>query len=340
MTRRLAPELDAVLDRTRDQWEALRGARLLITGGTGFVGKWLLETLTWADEALSLGVRATVLTRCPERFAAAVPHLAGNRCVELLRGDVATVEYPRRAFSHAILAAAVAANTSAGPVGPESMSATVVDGTRRALQALRERGVERLLFVSSGAVYGSQPPDVRLRAEDSLGVEMAEPRDVYGLCKLEAESLVLAMEPGSAVRTIARPFSFVGPYLPLEHFAVGEFVRDATAGGPIRVTSDGTSLRSYLYASDMAEWLWAILLRGEDGRAYNVGSEDERTIRETAETVSRAFEPAVPVEVGASAPAMLRARYVPSTARARNELGLAETVGFEEAVRRTVEWYS
>ena len=339
MPRCLAPELDAVLDRTRDQWETLRGARLLITGGTGFVGKWLLETLAWADEALGLGVRATVLTRHPERFAAVAPHLAGNRCVELLRGDVATVEYPRRAFSHAILAAA-AANTSAGPVGPDSIRATVVDGTRRALRALREDGVERLLFVSSGAVYGSQPSDVRLRAEGSLGVEMAEPPDVYGLCKLEAESLVLAMEPGSTVRTIARLFSFVGPYLALEHFAVGEFVRDAMAGGPIRVTSDGTALRSYLYASDMAEWLWTILLRGEDERAYNVGSEDERTIRETAETVSRAFEPAVPVEVGTSAPAILRARYVPSTARARSELRLAETVGFEEAVRRTVEWYS
>jgi dTDP-glucose 4,6-dehydratase len=140
---------------------------------------------------------------------------------------------------------------------------------------------------------------------------------------------------------VARCFTFVGPHLPLDaQFAVGNFLRDALAGGPVRVTGDGTTVRSYLYAADLAVWLWTILLRGKTARAYNVGSEEPVTIAELARLVADSFEPPRDVVISRTpAPGRLPERYVPSVRRAATELGLEYRIPLAEAILRTVRWH-
>ena len=139
---------------------------------------------------------------------------------------------------------------------------------------------------------------------------------------------------------IARLFAFVGPRLPLDlNFAAGNFIRDAMQSEAINVSGDGTTIRSYLYAADLAIWLWTILFQGTSGRPYNVGSSEPISIKELADLVSGNFEPQPEVKLGQAAiPGRLPARYVPSNQRACNELGLEECIPVDEGIRRTVKW--
>jgi nucleoside-diphosphate-sugar epimerase len=337
----LAPELDRIVARTGELWEDLRGARLFVTGGTGFFGCWLLETFLWANDHLKLGASATVLTRNGRAFAWKAPHLASHKDVTLLEGDVRTFTFPDAPFSHVIHA-----GTDTGPassaVDRQRVFDTIVDGTRRTLDLARAAGARRFLLTSTGAIYGRQPAGATHVAEDYAGSpDPADPALAGAEATRAAEMLCAMYADARLAPTIARCFGFIGPYLPLEsQQAAGNFIRDGMRGGPIRVLGDGTAYRSYMYTSDLAIWLWTILLRGAAARPYNVGSEEETSIVDLAHAVARRFTPEVPVHVARTAVAgALAGRYVPSTLRARTELGLAMTVILDEALMRTVAWH-
>ena len=341
MTHPLAEDLDHILGSMTGVWDELRGSRLFITGGTGFFGTWLLETFAWANDGLSLNAKATVLTRDPNRFRQKAPHLAAHPHIDLLTGDVTTFDFPSGQFSHVIHAATESA-TGLNEEDPLRMIETVVGGTRRVLEFARTASVDKFLMVSSGAVYGRQPPDLQHVPEDHPGgPDLTDPSSAYGEGKRLAELLCAIFVQRHRVQTkVARCFAFVGPHLPLDaHFAIGNFIRDALRGGPIRVRGDGTPRRSYLYAADLAIWLWTILVRGGAGRSYNVGSMQDISIAEAAQAVSSAFSPAVPVHV-ARAPSQhkLAERYVPDNRRAQAELGLEQTIALSDAIQRTIRW--
>ena len=139
---------------------------------------------------------------------------------------------------------------------------------------------------------------------------------------------------------IARCFAFAGPHLPRDlNFAIGNFVRDALKGGPIRIAGDGTPRRSYLYAADLAVWLWTILFRGESCRIYNVGSDVDLSIADLAEKISAIVAPRAEIAIAKHAvPGAPPTRYVPSVERARKELALEISVPLDEAIRRMAAW--
>jgi dTDP-glucose 4,6-dehydratase len=338
----LAQELEHVLSRTRALWDELRGKRLFITGGTGFFGCWLLESFVWANDRLKLGASAVVLTRNPAAFERKAPHLASHPSITLQGGDVRSFDFPAGQF-HFLIHAATEANAQTALDAPLEALDTIVEGTRRTLEFARHCGAAKLLFTSSGAVYGKQPPEITHVPETfSGGPDPADPRSVYGESKRMAEVLctLYAARYGMECK-IARCFAFAGPYLPTAgHFAFGSFVRDAIQGKPIRVSGDGTPYRSYLYAADLAIWLWTILFRGENCRPYNVGSEREVSIAELADIVVRTLKPDLKVEVAREpVPGELPLRYAPSTQRAQSELGLRECIDLSEAIQRTARWH-
>jgi nucleoside-diphosphate-sugar epimerase len=331
----LAADLDEVLDAAADDLARWRGARLLVTGATGFVGTWLLETLAWADTRLGLGVRAVAASRDPARLP---PHLAGHPAVLPLPADVRALP-PVGAVDAVVHAAAPSsAPFGRGDGAPHELAATILDGTRAVLEAA---GPVPLLFVSSGAVYG-RAPGARAFPEDApSGPDPLDVGATYGEAKRMAETLcAVAVWRGRVRATVARCFTFIGPHLPLgAHFAAGNFLADALAGRPVTVGGDGRAERSYLYAGDLAAWLWALLARGAPGRAYNVGSERAVTIAELAAACAAQAAPPVPVVIAGRPAGGAVDRYLPDTARARSELGVEQRVGLDEAIARTLAWH-
>lgn len=331
-------DLDYILSLTAPMWEQTRGQRIFLTGGTGFFGCWLLESLLFANRVLSLGASVVALTRAPERFREKAPHLADDPAVRLLAGDIRSFPFPEGEFGYVIHGAA---DTSAEAAAqPGLLLASIVEGTRRVLEFAATHGTRRMLLVSSGAVYGTQPAGVTHVPETYLGGP--EPVAAYGEGKRAAERMALLRARDAGIEcTIARCFAFVGPHLPLDrHFAIGNFIRDAMHCAPIRIHGDGTPMRSYLYAADLAVWLWAMLLTAPSGEAYNVGSDEAVTIAELARTVVEALGADSEIVVEREAvPGAPPARYVPSIAKAREQLGLRVGVGLRDAIRYTADWH-
>jgi dTDP-glucose 4,6-dehydratase len=341
MSQLLRDDLDDCLARTSGLWEELRNQRIFITGATGFFGCWLLETFLWANQRLQLNAQVTILTRNPEALRSKAPHLAADPAVEILTGDVKTFQFPAGSFSH-VIHAATESSVELNQKHPMLMFDTIVAGTRRCLDFALAADAHKFLLLSSGAVYGTQPPDIANVAEESVsGPDPLNAASAYAEGKRAAELLCsIAARNTKLEPKIARCFAFVGPYMKLDaHFAIGNFIRDQLHGNPIRVTGDGTSLRSYMYAGDLMVWLWTILFRGAPLRAYNVGSEQAVSIRELAHAVAEAFTSRVDVEILGTPGNGPAQRYVPSTARAQRELGLSCQLPLQEAIRRTQSWF-
>lgn len=322
-----------------DVWQGLAGRRIFLTGGTGFVGKWLLATLDYVNRHLGLGVHTTILSRNPSAFSAEAPTLAQIDGIKWLHGDVRNFVFPEGEYDTVIHAATdIVARTT-----PEEIFDTCTEGTRHVLAFAERANVQDFLLVSSGAVYGRQPVDLLCVPESYLGApDPLLPSSAYGEGKRVSEWLTVAAGARTGLRVrVARCFTFVGPYLPLDkHFAIGNFIGAALDRREIVIHGDGTPLRSYLYAADMAAWLWAVLLKGRPGVAYNVGSDMAISISELAYRVCRVLEVPAQVRVmGTPKSSHLVERYVPDHGLVRRELGLAMPVMLDDAITRTVSWH-
>lgn len=321
----LLPHLDA---------SALEGKTLFITGGTGFFGYWLLSLLDLLQQG-GHHFHVRLLSRDPRRFQAVAPFFAAQPWIDFVTGDARhfTDERPADLLIHAATDTHAQAHTR-----PLAIMDDVLLGTRNTLEQALAQGVKRALFVSSGAVYGPAARAASHTPETTPLQRSLEQPDPYGEAKATAElwSQHFGAAHGLCI-PVARCFAFVGAGLDLDgHFAIGNFIRDGLAGQGVRVQGDGTPLRSYLYGADLAVWLLQLLLRGEHGRAYNVGSDQAITIEQLARQVNRQLSPAQAVTL-ARQPVdnPLRSCYVPSIERARQELQLDVWTPLAQAIAGT-----
>lgn len=319
---------------------------LFVTGGTGFFGKALLRH--WAESSTPQLTRAriTLLSRDPASFQATHGALLARLNVQLIAGDIQQPNtLPDGDYTHVLHAATD--STTGLLLTPLQRFEQIVDGTRHVLDLAVRCGTPRVLLTSSGGVYGDIAQFPGGVPESYNGMpDPLEPRHAYSVAKRQAEHLCALYQDAHGLPTvIARCFAFVGEDLPLDaHFAAGNFLRDALAGQDIVIQGDGTPIRSYMDQRDLARWLTTLLLRGESGRAYNVGSGEAVSMAHLAERIA-ALTPGRRLNVQVmnrvtSGQAAHRDFYLPDISRARNELGLQAEIGLDESIRHVLSCHA
>lgn len=317
-------DLQYIADAAQSDLLRLKNAHVFLTGCTGFLGKWIIEALLWAGESMELDLRLSLLTRSAARVRADMPHWPAHAGLSLIEGDVTSWRSAEaQGISH-IIHGANYCNTGKADWALCHMD-IAVEGTRNMLALAAREHCENLLLLSSGAVYGirqgeAMPP----YAEQESGPDayLREP-NVYAVCKYFEEMYTAAYGQKYGIRVpIARLFTFMGLHMPLHRRqALGSFLNDVLQGKDITIQGDGTAVRSYMYAADMVVCILALLIRGEHGRPYNIGSNEPVSVKVLAEKVVAASGKKIGVKVlGEAAPGNAPQVYVPDTS-AMEKLG-------------------
>ncbi|MGI3131256.1 NAD-dependent epimerase/dehydratase family protein [Halopseudomonas pachastrellae] len=316
--------------------DALAGRHLLLTGGTGFFGRWLLALLGELNRQ-GAGVEVTVTSRDPARFLACQPAYQQCTWLNWLRGDIRELqELPGRPADFILHAAADTSTTA--HARPLELFDTIVEGARRVLE-LAACSRARVLLTGSGAQYGGLSGSFGVAETHAGACASNSVGSTYGEAKRAQETLGAIYAESYGIDVImTRCFAFSGPGLPLDgHFAIGNFVRDALHADEVVLNSSGAAVRSYLYGADLAVWLLTLLVRGKGGEAYNVGSDQAISIADLASRVVARVAPGKQVRIIGCSDDSGRSFYVPDISRAR-ALGLDVWTSLDESIDSMARW--
>jgi nucleoside-diphosphate-sugar epimerase len=302
--------------------EALAGRHLLLTGGTGFFGLWLLALLQQLNQQ-GAGIEVTVVSRNPARFLDAQPHYRDCAWLRWLTCDVRELqEIPGRPPD--LILHAAADTSAAAHSKPLEIFDTILGGARRVFDLAKRSKARRILLTGSGAQYGALPAGTGVTENYAGACVSNSTSSAYGEAKRMQETLAALYAEDHGLETVmTRCFAFAGPGLPLDaHFAIGNFVRDALRADAIVLNSAGEAVRSYLHGADLAAWLLFMLVKGQAGEAYNVGSDQAISIADLAVRVGQRLAPHKPVRIlGRPGAPGARSWYVPDIGKAQS-LGL------------------
>lgn len=313
----------------------LAGQHLLVTGATGFFGKWLLATVAQLNEQ-GAAIQLTAVSREPERFLQQHPTYRAAAWLTWVRSDVSSLSWTGQRPVDWVLHAATD-TSAAGQADRLQLFDSILVGARCVLELAVAAGAKRVLFTGSGAQYGVHHNPVRENASTACDSSTAFSAYAEGKRAQETLGALYAERHGIDV-ILTRCFAFSGPGLALDqHFAIGNFVRDALSSDEIVLQSNGEAIRSYLHGADLAVWLLTLLQRGEAGQAYNVGADQAVSIAELARRVVAQIAPHKPVTVMGKAGEGARSFYVPTIDKARG-LGLDTWTSLDASITSMAQW--
>lgn len=332
-------DISEILETSQARLATLASSKILICGATGFVGTWLTSALLQANDEMNLNLEIVIISRDAELAKKKLALKSGDP-LTIVTGDLASEENPLLSlgneFSHVIhLATPAVASTGSMHVA-NSYASTVVGARNLVAFASKISSPPVLLHTSSGGVYGKQPMGTERIIEGWVNKNLDNEISAYGRAKLEAEAIISqAKHDGIARSANPRLFAFFGPHLALDaHFAVGNFMHDAIRGESIKVEGNPATKRSYLYPTDLTDWLLAILVDPHD-EVLHVGSRVPVEMSELAQIVAHTFDNAPISYLGNEIPP---SNYIPETEAMRRIYGVSHKVGLKEGILRWANW--
>lgn len=354
----LEKDLAFITSNLREEFGRIAGKNLLITGGAGFLGYYLvLSALYWNSHAKP---DAMINVTVYDNFARGTPEwltkLQGDPRLKLVRHDMIQPLPPDIGeFQYVIHAAGIASPKFYRKYPLQTIDANI-NGLRNLLdysvrQAERGRPVEGFLFYSSSEIYGDPVAQAIPTPEDYRGnVSCTGPRACYDESKRFGETLCVtfAKQFGVPVK-MARPFNNYGPGLKITDGRVlPDFVRDVLNDRDIVMFSDGSPTRTFCYSADAITGYYKVLVKGHPGEGYNIGIErPEISVAELAEkviaTARDLFGYRGKLVRGKSAEADYLVdnpnRRCPIIDKARRHLNYDPSILVDEGLRRSLIWY-
>lgn len=327
-------DLDLISSLSDDFLQDIGNQTVLITGGTGFVGSWLVESLLRCSKHAP---RIILIVRSKPKAEAHFKNISSAVDIQYIEQDISrkiTCNDSLDQIWHL-------ATSTSHPSGKSStyIANSTILGTFRLLDlASNQSSPPKFMHTSSGAVYGRDlPTNLEVTEDLRLANDWLNDGEVYDSSKRAAEMILKqATKEGVVSAKNARLFAFVGPHLPLgSHFAIGNFISAAIESRPIKLTSSGVDLRSYLYAADLVSWLFTYM-NSDFNEPLNVGSDSSISIKECAELVAEFSNVNVTVNQDDDHEPT---KYVPNIDRARSMLGLDVYTDLKESIRRTIDWH-
>jgi len=319
--------------------EKLRGSTILITGGTGFVGSWVARAIAWLNDNFNFGCQMVLLARNPKNLEQIDHRLYCRTDITYICSDIRSVHNLPGSINYIIHAAANPDNRMhmSDPVNTMDVIAL---GTKAIMDAAtRLSDIRGIVHVSSGQVYGKAPASGETLRESILySFSKNDITSIYPEAKRYAETICLAYRSLFKLPiSIVRPFSFIGPYQKLNKpWAINTFLQEALNRQPMRIVGNGKPQRSYLYASDMAAWLLAVLACGQGGEVYNLGSSEGVSLVEVTEKINKLLP--YPVDVIVQNYNDDESRFIPNLEHVTKKLNLEVVFNFDEALQQTMQW--
>jgi UDP-glucuronate decarboxylase len=352
-------DLDFIRESLSQELPRLHAKHLLITGGAGFLGYYLVQSMLHANQSLDEArqVHVTVFDNFIRGLPEWLQALKGNENLTLVRHDI-TNPLPEDMpdFHYIIHAASIASPTYYRKYPIETMDANV-NGLRSLLeyskrQKQKNLPVEGFLFYSSSEIYGDPSPEHIPTPETYHGcVSTTGPRACYDESKRFGETLCVnfARQHDLPI-AMARPFNNYGPGLKIsDRRVIPDFARDILADRDIIMLSDGSPTRTFCYVADAVVGYYKILTAGKAGEAYNIGSEaPEVSMADLAERLAAISRELFGYRGKVVRQASEEKNYLvdnpnrrcPDIAKARRELGYAPGVELDEGLRRSLIWYA
>ncbi|MGI8829876.1 MAG: NAD-dependent epimerase/dehydratase family protein [Candidatus Limnocylindria bacterium] len=346
-------DLAMVVRRLDGEFAEMAGSRLLVTGGAGFLGYYLVQAALAANDARRA---EPILVTVWDSYMRGVPewlvHLSARPDVEVAGHDVREpLPADTQPFDYIIHAAGIASPTYYRRHPLATMDANI-DGLRSLLDFSVETRPRGFLFFSSSEIYGDPPPEAIPTPETYRGnVSCTGPRACYDESKRYGETLCVTFAQHYGVPiSMARPFNNYGPGMKItDGRVIADFCRSIIDGDDIVMHSDGSPTRTFCYVADAIVGYYKVLVRGRPGEPYNIGTETpEISVSELAARVAAVGRELLGyggrvIHRSSTEQAYLDdnpTRRSPSLTKSRAELGFEAEIGIDEGLRRTLAWYA